>query len=127
MSPVNKAAKKNAKQLPKFGDVKRTGALAKSIGIDKTKKKTSEITFRVHARKGTKYAVPDPAIPGRLRIPFFYAHLVELGTRKMPARPFLGPAWESNRARAGSILITKTRENLPKEVARQRLKAGGKK
>lgn len=116
MSPVSKAAKKNARAA------KDTGALAKSVGISKGKKRTGDISFRVSARRGMKYAVPDPVQAGRMRIPFFYAHLVELGTRKMAARPFLGPAWQAHKANAFNILAGKIRENIPKELAKLRAK-----
>lgn len=125
LSPVNKAAKRNARNLKRLGDSNQTKALAKAIGITPTRKsrQRGQVEFMIRARGGSKFAVPDPVVPGRMRQPEFYQHLVELGTRRMEARPFLGPAWEATKQIAGTTLVAKVRENLPKEVARQALKA----
>ncbi len=43
-----------------------------------------------------------------------YAHLVELGTKRMQARPFLGPAW-SGSSRAAAVAIA---DRIALEVAK---------
>ena len=123
LSPVNKAAKRNAKNLPGLKDSHSTGILSKSIAIRKVFVKPGLVSQTVGARS-EGFQVPDPVVPGRMRIPKFYALLVEKGTRTMPARPFLGPALEKNRAVVFSTLTGRIRTELAKEVARQARKAG---
>lgn len=60
-----------------------TGNLKKSIGVTKRRSKNKNIIhFSISPRKGGKYNG-------------FYGHFVEFGTSKMPAKPFLRPAFES--------------------------------
>jgi HK97 gp10 family phage protein len=75
---------------------KNSGALAKSLGY-KTRMqiKKGVITTFLGVRKG--FAVPDGKTKGgstRYADPRKYAHLVEFGTVKNRAKPFLGPAIE---------------------------------
>lgn len=59
------------------------GILKKSIGVNRKKTKDkNQVWFAVSPRKGGKYDG-------------FYGHMVEFGTSKMAAQPFLRPAFES--------------------------------
>ena len=123
LSPVNKAAKRNAKNLPTLRDSMSTGILSKSIAIRKVFVKPGVVSQTVGARS-EGFQVPDPVVKGRMRIPKFYALLVEKGTRTMMARPFLGPALEKNRTVVFGILTSRIQTELVKEVNRQARKAG---
>lgn len=100
MIPVRKSAQSYAKSI------KDTGQLYKSIGLTvrRIRRKLQYInryTARVGARGGfnlkigtyTRGKKKGKAIN---RDPRYYSHLVEYGTSKMPARPFIRPAVESN-------------------------------
>ncbi len=61
---------------------KRTGNLAKSIGVNQRRTKGSLLHFSISPRRGGKYDG-------------WYGHFLEFGTSKMTARPFLRPAFEN--------------------------------
>jgi len=124
--PVNKAAKKAAKNLPKLKDSRSTGALSRSIGIRPAYTKKDGIFSQTVGSRGG-FGVPDPVVKGRTRIPIFYALLVEKGTRTMEPRPYLGPAMTRNLGIVASTLRSRIATELPKEVAKQAAKAGSKK
>jgi len=102
MIPVRKAAQQYAK------GTKDTGQLYKSLGLTvrRVRKKGQAInryTARVGPRGGfgitlgTKTKGKNKGKPIR-RDPRFYAHLIEYGTSKVPARPFIRPAIESSQS-----------------------------
>ncbi|TLP41040.1 HK97-gp10 family putative phage morphogenesis protein [Arcobacter arenosus] len=73
--PILDAAKEN---VPKD-----TGNLKKSLGIIKRRSRDkSKVRFSVTPRRGGKYDG-------------FYAHMIEFGTSKMSAQPFMRPAFEN--------------------------------
>jgi len=51
----------------------------------------------------------------------YYGHMVEFGTSKMPAKPFLRPAFEAKKEAAIEAMRAYMTERIPKEVT----KAGG--
>lgn len=71
-----------------------TGALRNSIYTKRIKElsSTEEATYFVGARSGYKYKSKNAD--------GWYFHMVEFGTEKMQARPFLRPAFEANKMRA---------------------------
>lgn len=90
------------------------------IGIDGSKKPTVE-----HPREGNgkrKGPVKDLGV-------YAYAAFQELGTEKMAANPFLGPAWEAEKdatiQRIGTELWSEISKTAARQ-ARQRAKAGAK-
>lgn len=88
-----------------------TGTLARKI-------KLSSVRLR---GKGKGVAVRTPT-RAQLGIPkdakgYYPAH-VEFGTRKMPARPYMRPALETNRSRALELLRTGLWARLEPEVSR---------
>jgi HK97 gp10 family phage protein len=108
MTPINRAAKRNAKSV---GD---TGLLAKSIGkIQRTYKRAGVVMTIIGARKGFRQV-----INGKPRDPSLYAHLVEYGTAPHGShpgaapKPFLRPAFDANKAQAQRIFVRTVRERL---------------
>lgn len=74
----------------------RTGLLRKSLGV----------RVRTYLARGVVVAVVGPRrgfrrdVPGVGTVdPVNYAHLVEYGTNKSAAKPFLRPAWDENKER----------------------------
>jgi HK97 gp10 family phage protein len=113
LTPINKAAKRNAPRV--------TGALRMSIGKRvKYFQRTGTIWGGVGARDDPKFWREGP--DGKMRKPVFYSHLVELGTIRMPARPFLRPALDATERQALSILRTKTIAGIDREVRKLQAK-----
>ena len=84
----------NAAQLY-AGDSKETGALQESIGFKVRPYRRGNIIFGVVGpRKG--FNKPDPSGKG-FRDPRKYAHLVEFGTSKTAAKPFMRPAFAATK------------------------------
>ena len=110
-SPIWKAARENA------SSIKDSGALAAAMGRwFKQFKKNQFAVFigpRSKSRKGvqlwTSLHGREPK-GGRLR----HAHLVEFGTRKDPAQPFLRPAFDANWRQAAQIFARRLRERINK-------------
>lgn len=100
MIPVRRAAINHANAA------KDTGLLRKSIGLTvrRVRRKMQYVnryTARVGARGG--FRVPKGFVTrgknkgkAKFQDPRNYAHLVEYGTSKFPARPFIRPAVEAN-------------------------------
>jgi HK97 gp10 family phage protein len=101
MVPVRKAA------IGYAGKSKRTGLLQKSIGltvrrIRRKMQYVNRYTARVGPRGGFRQPLLTPSgkqatRKGRpaFQDPRYYAHLVEYGTAKHPAQPFIRPALEA--------------------------------
>lgn len=84
-----------------------TGNLKKSIGIIKRKSKDkTKIRFSVTPRRGGKNDG-------------FYSHMVEFGTSKMAAQPFMRPAFENQSDQS----IKATKEYLAKRIDKEIAKA----
>lgn len=83
----------DAKQTTAFQD--RSGKLRNSLRVSKPKTKRDRKYILVQT---------DP----------FYGRMVEFGTSKMSARPFLQPALERNQQEVTEIIKTKLREALGK-------------
>ena len=81
---------------------RRTGNLAKSIGVNKLRTKGTVVAFAVSPRKGGKYDG-------------YYGHFVEFGTRKMAPRPFLRPAFD----RKGKESINAAKEYMAKRIEKE--------
>jgi HK97 gp10 family phage protein len=52
----------------------------------------------------------------------YYWRFLEFGTSKMPARPFMRPAFEENKRRALDIIIRETKDGVEKEVRKMKKK-----
>lgn len=84
-----------------------------AVGIDHTVDPPKDV-----ARKGGKGTYRDPGVAG-------VAVMQEFGTENMPANPYMGPAWELERAALPGILgrimwadIEKTAKRLARKRAR---------
>lgn len=98
--PLVKEAKLNAPE--------DKGTLKKSIGITKRKTKNKHFNwYSVSPRRGGKYDA-------------FYAHMVENGTSKMPAQPFLRPAFENQDKESIEAAKEYMRKRIPKEIEKAR-------
>jgi len=84
-----------------------SGNLKKSIGIVKRKSRDkTKIRFSVTPRRKGKYDG-------------FYAHIVEFGTSKMAAQPFMRPAYESQ----DNESIDEVKKYMAKRIDKEILKA----
>ena len=85
-----------------------TANLKKSIGINRKKTKDkSQVWFTVSPRKGGK---KDG----------FYVHMVEFGTSKMAAQPFMRPAFESQDKQSIEAVKEYMALRIDKEVEKAR-------
>lgn len=122
-----KAAQANAESLPvsdedERDDYVRTGALARSIRKKRDPRPT-DVTERVvvKPRGGRRGQQSDK----RDRAPYW--HLVEFGTEKMPARPFMRPAANAHWPLALSVFkaaLVKGIERAARKAARLGLSRG---
>ena len=77
-------------------------------------------TFYVGVRKGKQYR--NQGKKGNLSQDAFYARFVEFGTVKMPARPFMRPAFEAKKGEAVAAIKAYLERRIPEEVAKLALK-----
>lgn len=85
-----------------------TANLKKSIGINRKKTKDkSQVWFTVSPRKGGKNDG-------------FYGHMVEFGTSKMAAQPFMRPAFESQDQQSIEATKKYMASRIDKEVEKAR-------
>lgn len=82
---------------------KRTGNLAKSIGVNKRRSKGTIVHFSVSPRKGGKYDG-------------YYGHFVEFGTKKMAPRPFMRPAFENKGEESIDAVRAYMKKRIEKEI-----------
>lgn len=52
----------------------------------------------------------------------YYGHMIEFGTKKATAQPFMRPAYEQNKSKAVQSIVTKMRARLDKEIEKARVK-----
>lgn len=91
MAPVRKSARAN------LGRSKDSGLLQKSLGLTVKKSKNGQLTARVGPRSGfTQTVTRKGRTKPQKANPVKYAHLIEYGTSRAPAQPFIRPAVESN-------------------------------
>lgn len=108
--PVLKAAKTKAP--------KQTGLLRKSLGRrTKTYRKSGVAVAVVGPREGFSKEV---VVNGKseFRNPVKYAHLVELGTIKNVAQPFLRPALDSTKVEATQAMAQAIEAGIEKELSK---------
>jgi HK97 gp10 family phage protein len=92
----------------------RTGELRNSLKITtKLSKRQASIARREAAREGKSfyqtYAGPS-ALP--------YAHMVEFGTSKMKAQPYMRPAWDATKHQALDIISKELEKEINAAAAR---------
>lgn len=118
---IESAAKANASHS------QRTGQLAKSIGLKVKKVKRGpdrgNYTVRVGARTGFATVIMEGGKPKRTD-PVRYAHFVEYGTSKIPAKPFIRPAVESTKEEVVSVMAKALEKHIARAVKRKAKKNG---
>ena len=82
---------------------KRTGNLAKSIGVNKRRSKGTIVHFSVSPRRGGKYDG-------------YYGHFVEFGTKKMAPRPFMRTAFENKGEESIDAVRAYMKKRIEKEI-----------
>ncbi|SHH05918.1 HK97-gp10 family putative phage morphogenesis protein [Tepidibacter thalassicus] len=98
----NKAIKKAAE--PILEDAKAnapvdTGRLREGLKISNIKTKNGEKYVEVGITKGDNSEM-------------FYGKFIEWGTSKMPAKPYLAPAYEKNKSKIKEIIIKELKKGL---------------
>lgn len=87
-----------------------TGSLRKAISYSVRKSRRGGVYAKIYIKR-RRYGNNKPSD---------YAHFVEFGTRKQPARPFLRAAQGNRKGRTKILIQTETKKELAKEVARLR-------
>ena len=95
-----------AAAVPILEDAKSTSAFADRTGKLREGLKTSGIKIK----DGIKYVLVGIDKSDNSKI--FYGKFFEFGTSKMPARPFLGPAYEKNKRLVNEIIKDTLKEGL---------------
>jgi HK97 gp10 family phage protein len=95
---VRKAVREGAKPILKAAQSKvpvKTGALKKSLKVRAMKAKLAKGGAGVHV------GVSDQWFKGDL----FYGGMVEFGTKNMPAKPFIRPAYDEKKNEAVKVTV----------------------
>lgn len=82
--------------------------LEKSIIVKKRRSRSKNYVWFTVGINAKKYNV-------------YYGHMVEFGTSTMKEEPFMRPAFEQNKQKAISMMTTKIRSRIDKEIARSRV------
>ena len=112
------AASKPVLAAAKAKAPRETDLLLKSLGRKtKTYRSSGVAVAIVGPREGFGREVE---VNGEVQIqdPIFYAHLVELGTFRTSAQPFMRPAFESTKEQAKSITAKKIAEEIDRELSK---------
>ncbi|HEY1191937.1 MAG TPA: HK97-gp10 family putative phage morphogenesis protein [Gemmata sp.] len=115
-----KAGAKLVQQRAKPNAPKRSGALRQSIGI-KSQKGSRGKTLAL-AVIGARSKVTKQ-VRGKTVRPAKYAHLVEKGTKRSAAKPFLKPALDSQRTQISRAMLGALAAEIAKVMARESAKA----
>jgi HK97 gp10 family phage protein len=104
---------------------KDSGLLKKSIGY-RVRKVKGIINARIGPRNGFRQEVPRIGPDGQTQMvisdPTRYSHLVELGTSRMPAQPFIHPAIDSAKGQVFAAMLKGYQIHLEKTIKRVRSK-----
>ncbi len=117
--PVAKAAKRGARDVvnqvaanDEVGQaMKSSGLMAKSIGSKVKTYPSGVVVGLVGPRSGFNRQVGvrkrGAKIGQPINVdPIFYAHLVEYGTRRSRAKPFMRPAWDQTKDQAQAAIVS---------------------
>ena len=120
---IRDRARANAPVLSQPSPYRKPGTLRKAISsrtkIDKNGRvntyvwvkglKTKQVLkFKDKTGKGSAYNPRDP----------FYWRFVEFGTSKMPAKPFMRPAFEQSKQQAAQAIIDKLQQEIIAEAGK---------
>ena len=126
-SAVGSAAgvvRKEAKRVAKAQNLEMSGALLENIAIKRRKELLpSQITYEVMVRHGKKAKRAKKVVSRNRRgivnkftVSYendpFYWFMHEFGTSKMPARPFMRPAFEAKKQEALDVMAARIRKNI---------------
>lgn len=117
LAAAGRVAAKKSREILHTEGTTETGQLAKSLGVKTAK---DGLSVAVGARGG--FAIPAP--PGRstktgMIDPVKYAHLVELGTSKSRAKPYLRPGMDNNPELIIEALSTGISRGLDRIITRE--------
>ncbi len=116
---VLKAAKQNAESV----DDPETGrSISKNIALrwdGKRFRRTGDLGFRVGVQHGAKLPRTGSAIDTGANAPTPHWRLLEFGTQKMPAQPFMRRALEDNISVATQTFVTEYKKALERALRRQ--------
>lgn len=116
---IRDAAKANAATLD---DPETANSIAANIVVQtstKDLKRTGDLWFRIGVLGGARSRADNEKNPGG---DTFYWRFIELGTSKLPARPFLLPALRDNIEKATQTFITEFDKGLTRAVNRMKKK-----
>lgn len=114
-----KAGAKIVQRRAKPATPKRSGALRQSIGI-KTQKGSRGKTL-AFAVIGARAKV-SKVYRGKTVRPAKYAHLVERGTKRTAARPFLKPALDSQKSQISRAILDTLAAEIARVLSKQKVK-----
>jgi len=113
MVPVRKAVRDRTP--------KETGALKKSMGsVVRNYPRKGIAQAYIGPRVSAKYERPDPRVPGRMRKPWMYGHVLE---RRGKHKGFMRAGWDATRAARKAAIAKALREGIKKEAAKAAAKA----
>lgn len=128
--PVSAALRKAAQKVQKDAQTivrKKTHTLENNIIVAKQRKpKSGEIEMDVTVRYKAKAYKENARNRRTGKIgstykdygPLFYGAFLEFGTAKMPAYPFMGPAWDRNKDALPDIFKSALSDAIDKAVAK---------
>lgn len=105
---IRDAAKSNAPE--------DTGKLKRAIGIKRSKDARGEMSakYQVFVRQAKNGSIGQKNVKAYGKFDAFYARWIEFGTSKMPAQPFLRPAFESQKENAVESIKEKLTDGVQK-------------
>lgn len=118
---IRDQARANAPLLKEKVPHRKRGTLKKAIITNTKVNKSGNVRTKIYVRKlknekieefkasSGKSGAKNPNDP-------YYWRFVEFGTSKMPARPFLQPAFSSKKEQASREIITTLREDILREA-----------
>ena len=119
--------RREAKNIVKSKGLIKTGALLENIAIKRDKSPAGVFTYNVGVRHGSKAKRARKVVTyrgTRASVKYendpFYFFMLEFGTSKMPAKPFLRPAFESKKADAAQRIADRLRTSIEKFKAKRR-------
>lgn len=115
----------DAKKRAKAQELELSGALLENIAIKRERTPKGRHQYHIGVRRGRKAKRARKVVDfsgGRRRVSYendpFYWWFHEFGTSKLPARPFLRPAFEENKDRILETMASRIRKQLDKYRAK---------
>lgn len=103
------------RKAARTGAPKDTGNLRAAVVMKRVRESSLSAEYVVAVRKGKARDVKEAkAGTGKLGKDAYYAHMVEFGTVKMPAQPFMRPAFDNNTQAASAAIAKRLKARLDK-------------